>query len=189
MMRSLLSVSLCLLLLCCSCAPSITKGRKGSMQPVATTQLPPLIDASAGLRKYNMTVDFMRKHFSGLLLVKETSADTCRVLFSTHFGLSLFDFEISRDTLLVHHCIAPLKKKKILHLLRQDFSILLGLTPPTRRLSYRQAADTGRLQEIRFGSGLGKTTFLVIPDSVRQEAAIQIRHTGFRLQIGLEEIK
>lgn len=212
-MRSLLSVSLCLLLLCCSCAPSIIRGcHKGEVCTVVKGQLPPMIDASSRLCKYNMTIDFMRKHFSGLLLVKKTGTGTYRTLFSTHFGLSLFDLEISNDTLIVHHCIEPLKKKKILSLFQRDFSVLLGLnlqaenkalaytcaqpqTEPVYKLStpgfggyYRTSPETDRMQEIRLGSGLRKTTFRSLPDSTGQEA-IRIRHTGLRLSIGLDGIE
>lgn len=172
-----------------------------------------MVDASSRLCKYNMTVDFMRKHFSGLLLVKETPAGTYRTLFSTHFGLSLFDFEIGRDTLIVHHCVAPLKKKKILRLLQKDFSILFGLnllpeekalvyTCPASpalplvyrfisdgsRCYYRLSATTGKVREIHLGSGQGKTTFLALADSTGQGGTIRIRYMGMGLKIGLEEL-
>ena len=184
-MRSLVSVSLCLLLLCCSCASSITRGyRKGETVTVGKEQLPPMIDASDRLCKYNMTIDFMRKHFSGLLLVKQSEAGTYRMLFSTHFGLSLFDFEIGRDSLVVHHCIEPLNKKRILDLFSRDFSVLLGL--PVQAVKMVVVYDTsGCMQEIRLGSGLRKTTFRSITDSTGVDV-IRIRHTGLRLSIGLD---
>lgn len=213
-MRSLLSVSLCLLLMCSACAPSITKGcRKGDVQVVGKERLSPMIDAAARLCKYNMTIDFMRKHFSGLLLVKETEAGTYRTLFSTHFGLSLFDLEIGGDTLIVHHCIEPLNKKKILALFQRDFSVLLGLnnlqsgnkaivytcTPPRTdvvyKLStpgfsgyYRMNEATGCMQEIRLGSGLRKTVFRSLPPTTGTKA-IRIKHTGLRLSLGLDAIQ
>lgn len=212
-MKSLLSVSFCFLLLCCSCASSITKGcRKSGEQRLNKELLSPMVDASDRLCKYNMTVDFMRKHFSGMLLVKQTGTGTYRTLFSTHFGLSLFDLEISSDSLLVHYCVEPLKKKKILNLLRRDFSVLLGLnlkqendvivyscTQPQSDLIYRLTAPgfndyyrmnktTGRTQEIRLGSGLRKITFRALPDSAGKEN-IRIHHTGLKLLIGLEILK
>lgn len=209
-MKSLLSASLCLLLACCSCAPSITREcRKGETVSAAKGQFPPMIDASSRLCKYNMTIDFMRKHFSGLLLVKETEAGTYRTLFSTHFGLSLFDLEIGSDSLTVHHCIEPLNKKKILSLFYRDFSVLFGLNIPPEnkaivynctnpqadivyKLStpgfngyYRIDGVENRMREIKLGSGLRKTTFRSFPDSSGQET-IRIRHTGLKLSIGLD---
>ena len=209
-MKCLLSVSLCLLLVCCSCAPSITREcRKGETVSATKGQFPPMIDASSRLCKYNMTIDFMRKHFSGLLLVKETETGTYRTLFSTHFGLSLFDLEIGSDSLTVHHCIEPLNKKKILSLFYRDFSVLFGLNiPPENKVIvynctnpqtdivyklstpgfngyYRIDGVENRMREIKLGSGLRKTTFRSFPDSSGQEA-IRIRHTGLKLSIGLD---
>lgn len=209
-MKSLLSASLCLLLACCSCAPSITREcRKGETVSATKGQFPPMIDASSRLCKYNMTIDFMRKHFSGLLLVKETETGTYRTLFSTHFGLSLFDLEIGSDSLTVHHCIEPLNKKKILSLFYRDFSVLFGLNiPPENKVTvynctdpqtdivyklstpgfkgyYRIDGVENRMREIKLGSGLRKTTFRSFPDSSGQEA-IRIRHTGLKLSIGLD---
>lgn len=209
-MKSLLSASLCLLLICCSCAPSITREcRKGEIVSMRKVQFPPMIDASSRLCKYNMTIDFMRKHFSGLLLVKETEAGTYRTLFSTHFGLSLFDLEIGADSLIVHHCIEPLNKKKILALFHRDFSVLFGLniqpenkatvyncTNPSTDIVYKLSTPgfkgyyridniENRMREIKLGSGLRKTTFRSFPDSPGQEV-IRIRHTGLKLSIGLD---
>lgn len=211
-MKSLLSVSLCLLLIGCSCASSLTRDRgKGETIRVEKEQLPPMIDASANLCKYNMTIDFLRKHFSGLLLLKETGTGTYRALFSTHFGLSLFDLEIGADSLKVHHCVEPLNKRKILNLFYRDFQVLLGLNledenkatlhtgvrPDTdlvyqlsasgQKSYYRMNNKTGRIQEIRQGSGLRKITFRSLPDSTGQES-IRVRHTGLKLSIGLDAI-
>lgn len=214
MMKSLLSVSLIFLLVFCSCTPSITKNcRGGEKRLIRKEQLPPMVDVSVRLCKYNMTIDFMRKHFSGLLLVKETEpgSGAYRVLFSTHFGLSLFDLEIGADSLIVHHCIEPLNKKKILSLFHRDFLVLLGLQipfehkavvyncthPQTDRVYelsvpgfkgyYRVDNAVGRMREIRIGSGLLKTTFRLVPDRSGQET-IRIRHTGLKLSIGLDAI-
>lgn len=211
-MKSLLSASLCVLLLCCSCAPSILREcRKGETLFLGKEQCPAMVNASGRLCKYNMTIDFMRKHFSGLLLIKETEKGTYRTLFSTHFGLSLFDLEIGSGGLIVHQCIEPLNKKKILDLFYRDFQVILGLNiqPENKALVYTctgQKSDivyklftpgfkgyyrmdrSGDIEEIQLGSGLRKTTFRSFPDSTGQEA-IRIRHSGLKLSIGLDTVK
>lgn len=171
-----------------------------------------MLPLSDRMQKYNMTIDFMRKHFSGLLVVKQTHPGTCRILFSTHFGLSLFDLEIGRDSLQVHHCIEPLNKKKILNLLGRDFTVLFGLsfekknqvTPyictgsPDRKVYYvedpffkgyySKDLPTGQVREIRIGSRLRKTTFHSQPATTGNPASFRIRHTGLRLSIGLHAL-
>ena len=125
-MKYLLFLSIWLLLVT-SCSPSLVKGfhREGK-QLVGKEQLPPMIEASQ-LSRYSMTIDFRDKHFSGLLLIKQTVDKSYRIVLSTHFGLSIFDFELSPDTFIVHHCAEPLQKKKLLSLLHLDFAVLLGL--------------------------------------------------------------
>lgn len=212
-MKSLLSVSVCFLLLVCSCAPSLTKGcRRGTPFLLPKEELPAMVPFSERIRTYNMTIDFMRKHFSGLLVVKQTQAATCRILFSTHFGLSLFDLEVGPDSMQVHHCIEPLNKKKILDLLGRDFAVLSGLSlekenkavpylcaksphreiyyieTPAFKGYYRKDKPTGRVQEIRIGSGLRKTTFRSEPGPAGNVTSIRICHTGLRLSIGLDPL-
>lgn len=212
-MKNLLFVSVCFLLLSCSCAPSFTEGcRKGTPRLLSKEELPAMVPLSNRIRTYNMTIDFMRKHFSGLLVAKQTQAGTCRILFSTHFGLSLLDLEIGHDFMQVHHCIEPLNKKKMLALLRRDFAILFGLSLEEENLAvpylcpksphreiyyiktsafkgyYRKDKSTGRLQEIRIGSGLRKTTFCSKPEPGANTPSIRIRHTGLRLSIGLDPL-
>lgn len=211
-MRSLLFVSLCLLLACGSCAPSITRGlRKGPVQSVRKEQLPPMAQTNGTLLKYNMIFDFMKKHFSGMLLVKQTDTNTIRTLFSTHFGLSLFDFEINKDTLIVHHCIEPLQKKNVLSLLQKDLSILFGLnlqaqheatvysdsrkdTEIVYRLDnpdifYRKNLASGNLEQIKTGRGFGKTYFRLLPGENGNGNSILIRHPLLRLSIQLEPLE
>lgn len=211
-MRNLLYASFCLWLACSSCAPAITRGlRQGPVQTVGKEQLPPLASTNGTLLKYNMIFDFMKKHFSGMLVVKQTGADTIRTLFGTHFGLSLFDFEITPDTLIVHHCIEPLQKKNVLTLLHNDLSILFGLnlrehneatvyasprdtTAIVYRLAhpdiyYRVNPATRHLQQIKSGRGFGKTFFRLLPGKPSSPDSILIRHPLLRLTIQLEPLR
>ena len=214
-MRCLLFLNICILLLLLfpSCRSSLTKGyQKEGEQIIRKEQLPPMVDASGELGKYNMTIDFRKKHFSGLLLVKQTAEDTWRTVFSTHFGLSIFDFELTPDTFIINHCIEPLKKKQLLELLRKDFSILFGLnlkkdnpatlyTPkalgtdlvflvknPSVKHFYKTNSELSQVKQIQTGKGLLKTTFERLatqPPSPTEK--LHIHHSGINLTIKLEK--
>lgn len=128
---------------------------------------------------------YRRKHFSGLLLVKKTGTDTYRTLFSTHFGLSLFqrDFSVllglnlqAENKALAYTCTKP------------QNDTVYKLSTPGFGGYYRTSPETDRVQEIRWGPGLRKTTFHSLPGSTGQET-IRIRHTGLRLSIGLDGIE
>lgn len=64
------------------------------------TALPPILQAEAQSQKYNLQLDFMKHHFSGMLIVRQMPDNEIRILGSTYFGLSLFDFSLHR--LLLH---------------------------------------------------------------------------------------
>lgn len=213
-MRYLLYLNLIALLLATSCAPAITKGlHKEGRLMVAREQLPPLLDVSSGLHRYNMTVDIKKNHFSGLLLIKQMEQGIYRILFSTHFGLSVFDFELNGDSLQVHQCIEPLRKKRLLNLLHKDFSTLLGLnllkenpgiyykspdterdiayrlTQPPGKGYYRKDNLSGELLRIQTGRGITKSIFCRETTGSDSMATVRIRHPFIGLEIGVEQLK
>ena len=81
------------------------------------TALPPILQAEAQSQKYNLQLDFMKHHFSGMLIVRQMPDNEIRILGSTYFGLSLFDFSLHRDTFIVNSCMEPMRKKKMLKIL------------------------------------------------------------------------
>ena len=211
-MKNLLFVSLCLCLACASCAPSITRGlRKGNLQTIQKDEISSMVVTNGELLKYNMIFDLMKKHFSGMLLVKQIDDHSIRALFSTHFGLSLFDLEIGKDTFIVHHCIEPLQKKGLLSLLQKDLSILFGLNLlPSNEVTvysstsgksdaiayrlndakvfYRKTLDSKRPEQIKAGRGFGKAIFQLLPEEDTSKSIIQIKHPVLRLSIQLESL-
>lgn len=90
----------------------------------ATSHVTPIICAEEYSQKYNMQLDFMKHHFSGLLIVRKLPDNEIRILASTYFGLSLFDFSLRENEFHVNSCIEPMKKKKMLLLLETDFKNL-----------------------------------------------------------------
>ena len=86
--------------------------------------LPPILQAEAQSQKYNLELDFMKHHFSGMLIVRQMPDNEIRILGSTYFGLSLFDFSLHCDTFIVNSCIEPMRKQKMLKILETDFKNL-----------------------------------------------------------------
>lgn len=213
-MRSFLSVSLLTLVLLASCSPSLTRGyRKERVGEVAREEIAPVVSRSGRLQKYNMSLTFMKKHFSGLLLMKQRGADTCRMVLTTHFGLSVFDFEFTPDSFRVYHCIEPLRKEKILSVFRRDFTYLLrfNLQERNRAVVYRprggdlskevykllsrkpycwysQDVERGQLERMKVGSGWGSAVFDFSGFSGGLPSKIRISHSGLPLLIELEKL-
>src|SRR5688572_23798190 len=60
------------------------------LQPVI-----PLIHAV----KYKASIDVLNKHFTGLIVLKQTDADTKHLVFVTELGMRMFDFEMKGDSM------------------------------------------------------------------------------------------
>lgn len=55
-----------------------------------------------------------------------------RIVASTYFGLSLFDFSLRNDQFTVNSCIEPMKKENVLKLLEMEFRRLFLSGKDTR---------------------------------------------------------
>ena len=99
-----------------SCSPRIS-GESGTVPPAIE------LTAGKGSQKYNIQLDFMKHHLSGMLIVRRMPENEIRILASTYFGLSLFDFSLRREDFLVNSCVAPMQKEKVLKLLEMTSGI------------------------------------------------------------------
>ena len=127
-MRNLLLNSLLLLLLFSACSPGILKNfRKDNAYTVSRNDFYPFFPSGDTTQLFNMQVDFRKNHWSGLLLIKSVQPDVYRLVFTTHFGMSLFDLEFDNDLFRINYCVEALNKKRVMQLLENDFRILLFL--------------------------------------------------------------
>ena len=149
-----------------------------------TVHAAPIIRASEFSQKYNMQLDFMKHHFSGLLIVKELPDHEIRILASTYFGLSLFDFSLRENEFHVNSCIEPMKKKKILRLLETDFKNLF-LNGKNIRIKKKNSTFEKRVT----GRGFGKSVFYLSEFISGHPEQIKIKHPWLRLSIQLDKLK
>lgn len=74
---------------------------------------------------YQMELEIYGKQFSGIIAVKQIEPVTYRIAITTELGNKLLDFEISEKGYQLHFAIKPLRKKRILKLLDEQFRWLL----------------------------------------------------------------
>lgn len=179
MKRSLRFASLSVLLILLmqlhtSCSPRISG--EGSV-------VPPSIELSAeeGSQKYNIQLDFMKHHFSGMLIVRRMAGNEIRILAATHFGLSLFDFSLCGEQFKVNSCIAPMQKEKVLKLLEMDFKhlFLSGKAKKTNH-PYTEKRTSGK--------GFGKSILTITGETPGDPATVKIKHPWIRLTIQLDKL-
>lgn len=144
----------------------------------------PIICAQEFSQKYNMQLDFMKHHFSGLLIVRKLPDDEIRILASTYFGLSLFDFSLRENEFIVNSCIEPMRKKKMLQLLETDFkSIFLS----NKDIHIKKKSST--FEKRVSGSGFGKSVFHLSQFVSGYPEQVRIKHPWLRLSIQLDKLK
>ena len=158
MRRSLRFVSLMVLLFLwiqiqTSCSPRMSGEGSTVLPAIELTQ-------GESSQKYNIQLDFMKHHMSGMLIVRRMPDNEIRIVASTYFGLSLFDFSLRNDQFTVNSCIEPMKKEKVLKLLEMDF----------RRLFF------------------GKSVVYITGNTPGDPAQIKIKHPWIRLTIRLDKL-
>lgn len=195
MMRSFQFVSKMAVVLtsvCCltACASS-QKHRTSAVAPdkEIVAPLPPILTAGSHSQKYNLQLDFMKYHFSGLLIVRRLPDDEIRMLASTYFGLSLFDFSLKGDAFFVNSCVEPMRKENILGLLETDFKNLFLSNMTLRKRKRNQSADQSEAVEKRVtGCGFGKSIYTLSEFVDGQAEQVQIKRPWIRLKIQVNKL-
>ncbi len=145
--------------------------------------LPPMIEARATSERYNMQLDFMKHHFSGMLIVRQLPDNEIRILATTYFGLSLFDFSLHGETFMVNSCIEPMKKEKVLKLLEGDFKNLF-LSSSRARVKEKSTTFEKRIS----GKGFGKSVYTLSEYADGNPTRVLIKHPWIRLKIQLDRL-
>lgn len=177
-----------------SCSPRISG--EGSL-------VPPAIELSAkeGSQKYNIQLDFMKHHFSGMLIVRRMPDNEIRILASTYFGLSLFDFSLCGEQFKVNSCVAPMQKENVLKLLEMDFKQLF-LKGKGVRVRTTKDRSTGKkadhstdkstehtIEKRTSGKGFGKSIIFINGKTPGDPENVKIKHPWIRLTIQLDKLE
>lgn len=117
-----------LLLLVSSCSISRYKHATGDRVFLSEKLLTPVLKPGQPL-KYKATIDVLKNHLSGLLIVKQTDSATVHFVFVTELGMKLFDFTYSNNAMKAEYVFEPLNKPKLIQSLMNNFKnmFLLGV--------------------------------------------------------------
>lgn len=75
--------------------------------------------------KYKASIDVLNKHFTGLIVLKQTDADTKHLVFVTELGMRMFDFEMRGDSMKPVYVFDALNKPKLVTALIRNFKTIL----------------------------------------------------------------
>lgn len=74
---------------------------------------------------YKASISVYGNNFGGIFIAKKIGEATHRAVFTTEFGNTLFDFEISENDFKINHIIEELDRKILINTLKRDFMLLL----------------------------------------------------------------
>lgn len=93
---------------------------------ISRSELPtPFILSTDKNLVYRASFDYKEHHFSGLCVLKKTNEQNIRIVFLSEMGITLMDFELRDEDMLVHKIIEQLNRKILLTFLENDFRQLL----------------------------------------------------------------
>lgn len=146
----------------------------------------PIITVDKEVQKFNLKLDFMRKHFSGILAVRKMDNEEIRIIAATPFGLSLFDFGLKEnEEWTVYSCIEPMRKEKFLKILERDFKLLFL---SDRNFEKKEIKDN--YTKFAIGKGFSKSTIFISPAKDNGLENIKIKHAWWLgLTITLDKIE
>ena len=71
---------------------------------------------------YNATIDVLKNHLTGLIILKQTDSITKHIVFVTELGMKMFDFELKNNEINTAYVFNPLNKPKLIEALKRNFS-------------------------------------------------------------------
>ena len=132
--------------------------------------------------RHNLQLDTRGNHLSGMLIARPT-ADGPRVLATSYFGPTIFDFTLTSDSLKVNSCVEPMRRPKVLSLLKNDLRVLL-VDRNGAKLKKQSPGEEVRKR----GHGFGKSVFTISYNADGMVERVLIRHPWIRLKMTVEEL-
>ncbi|NDV60701.1 hypothetical protein [Bacteroides sp. 519] len=154
-----------------------------SGKSTSKAELPEIITTGTKTQKFNLQLDFGKNHFSGLLIARKMENGEIRLLFTTHFGLSVFDFSLHKDSMAVNNIVEPMRKKKVLNLLEKDFRLTF-LPSCNMRIKEKSTIFEKRTT----GWGLPKAVITLSEFNESEPNRVLIKHPWIKLKIQLDKL-
>jgi hypothetical protein len=103
----------------------------GTKKNISKQELFPVFKTEDPVRMFNMQIDYKETNLTGLLIVKQEGGKTQRAIFTTLFGMTVFDFEFNETDFKVNRIMEQMDKKAVLNLLKKDLKTLFLYNIPS----------------------------------------------------------
>ncbi len=139
------------------CSPKFFSGMEsaGTKKNISKQALYPVFRTKDTVRIFNMQIDYKETNLTGLLIVKPEGDNAQRAIFTTLFGMTVFDFEFSETDFKVNRIMEQMNKKTVLNLLKKDLKTLFLYNIPSSfdAKVYQGKATTGYKIKTTDGKG------------------------------------
>lgn len=131
------------LLLLSSCAyKNLNKQNSSRKVFINTEVLQPLIPTNNQSAKYKAEIDVLTKHFTGIVVLKQTDESTSHIVFVTELGMRMFDFVVKGDSVKADFVFDALNKPQFVNMLTSSFRDIL-LIPVYSKEAEEKANKSG----------------------------------------------
>lgn len=86
--------------------------------------------------KFKATIDVLKNHLSGIIIVKQTDSVTTHIVFVTEIGMKMFDFEWKNNEMKSVYVFEPLNKPTLIKALQTNFKSIFLLDVFNTRASW-----------------------------------------------------
>jgi hypothetical protein len=182
-----------------------------SGKPVAQPSIPVLCSTIDSLGFYNITIEYSKNTFTGLLILKKNNDSTLRLILNAEIGPKLLDMDLTPLGYKTNYVFKKLNKKRILKTFYEDFGALAGILIKDKacvvdsgQLATSFVYDQGKQKKIVYFSDKttdkitagraeerksAKTIFYYFYNLVTSEiSSMRLEHQQFRMVITLNKI-
>ncbi len=168
-----------------SCYPGLKGGVRYSESPFAKGEKIMLYDTLPSVSTFDFVLSHKGKDVSGMLIIVVSESNHRRIIMTTHFGMTLMDFELTESALKLNYSIEQLNRKRILNLLKRDFETLFN--PYAGRGVKFLFGSESRINALKRGRGITATIMKFSDFSDGYPNQIFMDHPGLKLSIKLEK--
>ena len=114
-----LLLSSVLFLVLVSCRISKFKNNNSDRVFITKELITPVLSLNQ-VSKFKATIDVLKNHLTGILIVKQTDSVTTHFIFVTELGMKMFDFLYKGDRMQAAYVFEPLNKPKLINSLMRN---------------------------------------------------------------------
>jgi hypothetical protein len=130
----------------------------------------------------NTTIDVIKNHFSGLMVIKSQPGNGYRVVFLTEIGLKIFDMEfIPGNPVKVHYFMEALNRKILVKTLSADMKLLLVLPEKDEEPVVYEGPSAQKM--VKFKNKRGRNYYEISPLTGKPVQAYQVSGTSKKVRI------